>query len=346
MRRLDKVTHKSYEQQRDSKEQPSLLKIIIDALPHPFLVINAYDYTIELANVAAEKGRIVINELCYKLLHNKDEACDNENYSCPLEKIKETKEPVTLEHVHFDKDGNPIDVEIHAYPLLDDSNNVSQIIEYCIDITDRKQIEAALRNSERKFRSVAQSATDAVISANKDGNIVYWNNAAEDMFGYAEGDILGKQVTILMPERFREDHTKAIQRLNEGGKPSVMGKTVELVAMSKIGEEFPIELSLGNWESEDDIFYTAIIRDTSERKRIEAERDKVILDLQEALKNVKTLSGLLPICASCKKIRDDQGYWNRIESYIHKHSDAQFSHGICPECAKEIYPDIDHKKLR
>ena len=62
--------------------------------------------------------------------------------------------------------------------------------------------------------------------------------------------------------------------------------------------------------------------------------------LQEALDNVKTLNGLLPICANCKKIRDDSGYWNRIESYIGKHADVQFSHGICPDCARELYPEL------
>ena len=61
----------------------------------------------------------------------------------------------------------------------------------------------------------------------------------------------------------------------------------------------------------------------------------------EALSKIKTLSGLLPICSHCKKIRDDKGYWNQIESYIHKHSDAEFSHSICPECAKKYYPDMD-----
>jgi hypothetical protein len=66
----------------------------------------------------------------------------------------------------------------------------------------------------------------------------------------------------------------------------------------------------------------------------------LILELQEAFAKVKTLSGLLPICASCKKIRDDSGYWNRIESYIGKHADVQFSHGICPDCAKKLYPEL------
>ncbi|MDI9526415.1 MAG: hypothetical protein QM299_05335 [Pseudomonadota bacterium] len=62
-------------------------------------------------------------------------------------------------------------------------------------------------------------------------------------------------------------------------------------------------------------------------------------ELKKSMARVKVLSGLLPICASCKKIRDDQGYWKRIEAYIHEHSEAQFSHGICPECAKKIYPE-------
>ena len=70
------------------------------------------------------------------------------------------------------------------------------------------------------------------------------------------------------------------------------------------------------------------------------EREKLILELQEALAKVKTLSGMLPICASCKKIRDDKGYWNQIESYIGRHSDAQFSHGICPDCARKLYPEL------
>ena len=84
-----------------------------------------------------------------------------------------------------------------------------------------------------------------------------------------------------------------------------------------------------------------ISRDITERKRAEEAREKLIAELQEALAQIKTLSGLLPICASCKKVRDDTGYWNQIESYIRDRSDAEFSHGICPECAKNLYPEFD-----
>ncbi len=77
------------------------------------------------------------------------------------------------------------------------------------------------------------------------------------------------------------------------------------------------------------------------KHKMEKEREKLIKELQDALAKVKKLSGFLPICSSCKKIRDDKGYWNQIESYIHKHSEAEISHSICPECAKKLYPDLE-----
>ena len=76
------------------------------------------------------------------------------------------------------------------------------------------------------------------------------------------------------------------------------------------------------------------------RKRAEDEREHVIRELKEALAKIKTLHGLIPICASCKKIRDDQGYWCQVEEYVREHSDADFSHGICPECARRLYPEL------
>jgi hypothetical protein len=82
-------------------------------------------------------------------------------------------------------------------------------------------------------------------------------------------------------------------------------------------------------------------REIVERKKIELEKEDVIAELREAILKINTLSGMLPICSSCKKIRDDKGYWNQIESYIRDHSEVEFSHGICPDCAKKLYPDLD-----
>lgn len=86
-----------------------------------------------------------------------------------------------------------------------------------------------------------------------------------------------------------------------------------------------------------------IARDITERKVAEQERERLITELREALAKVKILSGFLPICASCKKIRNDAGYWEQIEEYITGHSEAEFSHGICPECAEKMYPGLYKK---
>jgi PAS domain-containing protein len=87
-----------------------------------------------------------------------------------------------------------------------------------------------------------------------------------------------------------------------------------------------------------------LTREVSERRRAEEAREKVISQLQQALAHVKKLSGLLPICASCKKIRNDRGYWQQVEEYIRDHSEAEFSHGICPECAEKLYPEFFPQK--
>lgn len=82
------------------------------------------------------------------------------------------------------------------------------------------------------------------------------------------------------------------------------------------------------------------IRYAMERKKIESERERLIEELQDALSKVKLLSGLIPICANCKNIRNDEGYWQKVEVYIRDHSEAKFSHGLCPACAKKLYPEL------
>jgi PAS domain S-box-containing protein len=92
------------------------------------------------------------------------------------------------------------------------------------------------------------------------------------------------------------------------------------------------------------IEFIGVTRDITERKRIEEEREQLVRDLQKALSEVKKLKGIFPICASCKKIRDDKGYWRQIEAYIRDHSEAEFSHGICPDCMKKLYGDFLEKE--
>jgi PAS domain S-box-containing protein len=131
------------------------------------------------------------------------------------------------------------------------------------------KVRAALRESEAKFRSVMESAIDAIISGDASGNIRAWNSAATALFGHTEEEVIGKPIELIIPQRFRESHRKGIRRVSSGGPSHVIGKTVELAALRKSGAEFPVELSLATWFLDDERYFTGIIRDISERKQAE-----------------------------------------------------------------------------
>jgi PAS domain S-box-containing protein len=131
------------------------------------------------------------------------------------------------------------------------------------------KVRMALRESEAKFRSVMESAIDAIISGDAEGMIRSWNSAATVLFGYAEAEVIGQPIDLIIPERYRESHQEGIRRVSSGGPSRVIGKTVELAALRKDGSEFPVELSLATWFLDDKRYYTGIIRDISERKQAE-----------------------------------------------------------------------------
>ncbi|MDJ0988003.1 MAG: PAS domain S-box protein [Desulfobacterales bacterium] len=327
------------------KKQSAFLNSVLESLDHPFYVVDAKDYTIKLANTAALKSGASGASTCHALSHNRSTPCDSSEHTCPLEIIKKSKKPVQVEHVHYDSQGRPRNVEVHGHPIFDRNGHVTQMIEYSFDITERKQIEATIRESETKFRRVAESAKDAIITADRNGKIVFCNSAAAEMFGHPADSLIGQSISILMPQRFREAHERGMAKVVASGTSKLIGETVELFGITKDGKEFPVELSLSTWQSGAEQFYTGMIRDISERKLHEKELNSLISSLKESLAQVRQLSGMLPICASCKKIRDDKGYWNQIEEYIRSHSEAEFSHGICPECSQKLYPQY-HQQLK
>ncbi len=166
----------------------------------------------------------------------------------------------TVELAAVRKDGSEFPVELSlATWFLDDDRYYTGIIR---DISERKQ-------AEQKFRSVTESAIDAIISADHVGNIVSWNNAATRILGYTPEEAIGRRLEIIIPERFHEPHRQGMHRVTEGGESRVIGKTVELFARTKSGEEVPIELSLATWTVREDRYYTGIIRDIRERKQAE-----------------------------------------------------------------------------
>lgn len=147
-------------------------------------------------------------------------------------------------------------------------------------IIQQKWAENAVRESEMRFRSIAHSANDAIITADPSGNIISWNKGAERVFGYEEREVLGKALTIVIPERFREAHALGLRRMKEKGESRVIGKTVELAGLRRDGSEFPLELSLASWKLGENSFYSGIIRDISDRKLAEEKLRKFAEELE------------------------------------------------------------------
>lgn len=143
----------------------------------------------------------------------------------------------------------------------------------------------ALENSEERYRTVAQTANDAIISVDGHGHIIFWNNSAELTFGYSFDEVVGRPLTFIMPERFWESHQEAMSRVISTGKSNIVGKTVEMAGLRRDGSEFPIELSLATWGTREGIFFTGIIRDITERKKMNEElrrsRGKLEIRVQE-----------------------------------------------------------------
>lgn len=192
----------------------------------------------------------------------------------------------------------------------------------------------------RVLEKIMLAAPAGLVIVDKGGQVVFFNYEAEKIFGFTAGEVLGRSVEFLLPERFQHAHQAQREGFLHQPADRLMGYDRTVVGRRKDGTEMPLEVGLSHIHLDGTVLVTAFVMDISRRKRIEAEREKLIEELQTALDNVKQLSGMLPICASCKKIRDDNGYWNQIETYIRDHSEAEFSHGLCPDCAKRLYPDV------
>jgi len=130
--------------------------------------------------------------------------------------------------------------------------------------------------SERKFRSVIESANDSIILSDRTGTIISWNKGAERIFGFTEKDALGKNLQIIIPDKFKVAHQQGMERYLLSGEPKVIGNTVELEGLRKDGSEFPIELSLAAWQEDNQVYFSSIIRDITERKRNEKKINQMV----------------------------------------------------------------------
>src|ERR1035437_5046864 len=167
------------------------------------------------------------------------------------------------------KDGSTLWVSLNAQPWFDEQGRIAGMEGVARDITARMTADASLRESDERYRSLFDTSVDAIITTEEDGRIACWNRSAERMFGYAAAEVTGQPATVVVPQEYRDRHRAGLDRVKSGGEPHVIGKTVEMEGLRRDGSEFPLELSLTAWKVASGRFYTAIIRDITERKSAE-----------------------------------------------------------------------------
>lgn len=248
---------------------------------------------------------------------------------------------LTGEPVHFEDERDGRTFEISAYPVFDEQRAVSKISIYVKDITERKRMEGDLREAEKKFRDLSDKSVVGVYVL-QDGVFKYANEKLAGMLGYTTEELTGRMgpLDVVAPEDWPLLEENIRRRM--AGEIKSLNYEFRVITKDKELRHVEVYSSLSAYDGKDAIVGTFL--DITDRKRAQEEREKLILELRKALLQVKTLSGLLPICASCKKIRNDEGYWEQMEMYIRNHSEAEFSHGYCPECAAKLLAEIKQKK--
>lgn len=234
--------------------------------------------------------------------------------------------------------GQPVFLNTVKVPLRDAAGKVTGVLGYVRDITEHKAMESELHHRGEQLRDLFENATDLIQSVAPDGRILFVNRAWLNTLGYRMGDLAALTVfDIIHPDclaECREQFTRVLQ-----GEAL---DNLQAVFRAKDGRKVHVEGNAScRFEDGRPVSTRAIFRDITKRKLIEAERERLITELQAALAEVHTLSGLLPICGWCKKIRDDSGYWNSVEGYLKKSSGVDITHGICPDCSAKMMVDLD-----
>lgn len=219
------------------------------------------------------------------------------------------------------------------------------------DTLFERQITKELLAAQKHFQISMDSMADGFLELSTEARIIYANRTTTEIFGKPEEKLLSSYFPDLLPAESRHELIALLQEQER--EEAGTGANMSLA----VGDKF-LYLKFVPFQDHNQRFTIVLVHDITKLKRTEqellahkeqleelvakrtAELKNKNEELEKALAQVKTLSGLLPICAACKKIRDDNGYWNQIEAYIKKHSNAEFSHSICPDCAKKLYPEL------
>jgi PAS domain S-box-containing protein len=198
--------------------------------------------------------------------------------------------------------------------------------------------EDRTREREEKYRNIFNSSEVGMFRSRLDGSeLLEVNDKFLKILNRTREEVIGKPSVILWVDPHERE--EMVRRIKADGQIT----DFEYRLLTAQGEERTCLTSLKSYP--DQGIVEGSILDITDRKRMEQEKANLIIKLQQSLSEIKQLSRILPICASCKKIRDDEGYWKEVETYISDHSEAQFSHGICPDCMRKLYPEIADEVL-
>ena len=197
------------------------------------------------------------------------------------------------------------------------------------------------RQAEGKYRDLFEKANDAILLVDADLRYLDANRKAEEVLGYSRAELLTMKITDIIPPEQGKRSAEEFEKLQtRGAYENFLGKV-----RRRDGQLVDVEVSASAIVVDGRVVGSRdILRDITDRKKAEAEREKLIRELQDSVARIRTLSGLLPICAGCKKIRNDKGYWTQIESYLTEYAAAEFTHSLCPDCAARTLEDARRLK--
>lgn len=201
----------------------------------------------------------------------------------------------------------------------------------------RKETEEALNGALQYARGLIEANLDALMTISTNGKIIDVNKTSELITGRSRKEIIGTKFSIYFTDP--DGACRGLEQVLKDG--AVMDYPLEV--KHRDGRIIPVLYNISTYKDSQGNMANIIAsaRNISEIKQAEEKRKKLIKELQEALENVKVLSGFLTICSSCKKIRDDKGYWSNFEEYFQTHYDVSFTHGMCPKCLDELYGKED-----
>jgi two-component system sensor kinase FixL len=266
--------HLSEREQEIEKMKMSnlFLETLFDGIDEEIAVIDQ-DFTIhDVSKVFLERYGLekeaVLGRKCHEVAYQSDEPCRFGKQMCPLEKAKETKERVEVTHFHAQADGEVKEVARVIYPLFEAGTDRQYFVEISRDVTEYRNLIRKLKGSEKKFKAILDTATSAILSIDEAHRIILFNNAAKRIFGYSGEEVMGKDLSMLIPPQYG-DHYEYVKRFMDAKTPKIMGQTLSLTGLRKNGEEFPIELGLSHHETREGVTFTAMIRDVSLQKKLE-----------------------------------------------------------------------------